>query len=49
MIASTTWGNMSETNTINVDEDDLDNYDIGDENHEYSINDIVVILKYNKM
>jgi len=45
MIASTTWGNMSETNTINVDEDDFDNYDVGDENHEYSVNEEFVSKK----
>jgi hypothetical protein len=40
MIASSTWGTVSETNTINVEYDDIDDYDIGpigDENHDYCI------------
>lgn len=42
MIASTTWGNMSQTNTVNIDYKDIDEYDIGpigDEDHDYCIID----------
>ena len=37
MICSTTWGNISETNTINVNYEDLDDYDVDDEDCENSI------------
>ena len=31
MFCSTTWGNLSESNTINVNYEDIDDYDVGDE------------------